>query len=128
MYYVGDRAHTNKKLRPRFTGPFTIVDIISPNAVKILNDDTHETMICHVKMLKIYHKSYFTPENQYRLTLQHKQKLDKFSKQTPLHKRRQEKSRNGKKKKQLQQQHHHSHKSEDDMNYESLREDLFDNS
>ena len=84
MYYVGDRAHTNKKLRARFTGPFKVVKLISDNAVKILNEDTDETMVCHTKMLKLYFDNYFTPESAYARTLKHKQKLDKIIKNKTL--------------------------------------------
>ena len=133
MYYVGDRAHTNKKLRPRYTGPFTVRKIISKNAVQLLNDETHETMVCHVKMLKLYHKQYFTPENQYRLTLKHKQRLDKISKQTELYQpqqQREQRNINKKKMKKSSKQRHQQqhHKSEDDLDYESVRENLFDSS
>ena len=101
MYYVGDRAHTSKKLRPRYTGPFIVVDMIGRNAARILNEDTDETMVCHVKMLKLYNEQYFTPLKIYERTIKQKQKLDKQMKQQPLNKdaHKQQKKRKKRKKK-----------------------------
>ena len=79
VYYIGKRAYTNLKLRPRFTGPFKVIKLIGDNACRILNEDTNETMVCHVKMLKKYNEEYFTPELVFQRTLKQKKKLDSIS-------------------------------------------------
>ena len=79
VYYIGKRAYTNLKLRPRFTGPFKVIKLIGDNACRILNEETNETMVCHVKMLKKFNTEYFTPELVFQRTLKQKKKLDSIS-------------------------------------------------
>ena len=88
-YYVGDRANTTRKLRQRFTGPWTITEKINENTYKIMNKDLKETMCCHVQMLKKYHKQNFTPLIQYERSEKEKNKIQNRMKQN---KRQNEKS------------------------------------
>ena len=47
MYYVGERQYPMRKIRPRFTGPFKILNRVNHNTVTIYNEDTNEQMTCH---------------------------------------------------------------------------------
>lgn len=79
VYYIGDRSYPNIRLRPRYSGPFRVIAITS-NTATIIDDETGHTMVSHIKMLKLYHPEYFTPEYVYNRTIKVKKKLHKFHK------------------------------------------------
>ena len=108
LYYIGDRAHTSRKLRPRFSGPF-IVDWVKGNTAQIRNEDTQETMVCHCKMLKRYNPEYFTPEYIFNRTIKQKNKLDKINRDLNREKRHEQRRKSQKKKEEKQK---HTHKSQ----------------
>ena len=89
-YYVGDRANTSRKLRRRFTGPWKIINKLNNNTYQILNEDTNETMACHVQMLKRYNKQEFTPLATYEQTENNRRKLDKLNKNSQVKQNRQQ--------------------------------------
>ena len=102
VYYIGNRSYTNIKLRPRYSGPFTVVSI-SHNTAKIHNDDTNDTLVCHIKMLKRYIPKYFTPEYIYDRTNKQKINLDKIH--------RPKKNETSRKSKQSTRKHKHRRKA-----------------
>ena len=65
-YYCGDRSGVNKKLRRRFTGPWTIIARVPnrSNVVTITNPENGDTLSVHVKMLKRYYKEQFIPYSE----------------------------------------------------------------
>ena len=65
-----------KKIRPRFTGPFTIIKRINHNTVTIYNKSTQEELSCHTQKLKKYNENQFTEENDYLRQLKSQQKLN----------------------------------------------------
>ena len=73
-YYVGDRSSTLKKIRRRFTGPWKIIERKRHNTVKILNLIDNKIITCHIRMLKRYHKSQFTPLCEIEKSLRAKHK------------------------------------------------------
>ena len=76
VYYVGERNYPMKKIRPRFTGPFTIIKRINHNTVTIYNESTQEELSCHTQKLKKYNVNQFTEENDYLRQLKSQQKLN----------------------------------------------------
>ena len=75
MYYVGERQYPMKKIRPRFTGPFRILNRVNHNTVTIYNEDTNEQLSCHTNKLKKYHPNQFTDEQMYLRQLKTAQKI-----------------------------------------------------
>ena len=76
LYYVGERQYPMRKIRSRFTGPFTITARVNHNTVKIYNEQTNETITCHTQKLKKFHPTKFTIEQTYLRQLKQQQKLN----------------------------------------------------
>ena len=88
MYYVGERQYPMRKIRPRFTGPFRILNRVNHNTVTIYNDDTNEQMTCHTNKLKKYHQNQFTDEQSYLRQLKNQQRLSGSYRRKQGHKRK----------------------------------------
>jgi hypothetical protein len=54
MYYIGDKNEELKKIRPKWTGIWKIIERISDNEVSIMNLDSGNTENIHVERLKRY--------------------------------------------------------------------------
>ena len=52
LYYIGDRNSNSRKLKHRWTGPFTIINRINHNTIEITTNKKDETMAVHTSRVK----------------------------------------------------------------------------
>ena len=70
LFYVGDKEQPLRKLRERWTGPFSLIKKKRHNTYELLNKDDGSKFTSHVDHLKKYIKKHYWSEKEFDILVE----------------------------------------------------------